>query len=122
MNDYLKEYLKTCDTINEMVITKWPNVGVYNHTPYEPLDDNNAFLWAKENAPELYKQEEKLDARINVIWQNAIDLKTFKKTVTDWGRAVLKIYKKYSDAVAASEDIGQVMPEAGLTPEPVEAN
>lgn len=96
MDDYKKEYLKTCDTINEMIQTKWPGVGANGCSPLH---------WAEANAPELYKQEEKLDGRINVLWQNALDFDTFKKTVTDWGRTVLKIYKEYSEATAEKAEL-----------------
>lgn len=106
MDDYKKEYLDTCDTINKKIIEKWPNIT------------DGALAWAEEGAPDLYKQEEKLDARINVMWTRGLSLFTdeaersrrtgavpdptfadFKKTVIEWARTILKIYKKYSESI-----------------------
>ncbi|MCP4259064.1 MAG: hypothetical protein GY774_16385 [Planctomycetes bacterium] len=129
MNDYLNEYLKTCDTINEMIIAKWPDSIIDNE--YRPgiqkeyrsgvSPDINAIIWAEINAPELYKQEEKLDARINVIWQNTIDFDDFKKTVIDWARTILKIYKNFSESIEAGSMLSESASRLGgpeVTPKP----
>lgn len=83
--NYEKEFLKTVDTLCEVVARKWPHAA------------EGAIAWAVANAPELDKEEEKLFARINTQWINALDFTDYKKTLLEWGRTMLRIYKAYAE-------------------------
>lgn len=86
MNDYLKEFEKTCETTNEMILRKWPQ-----------SINSGALAWAADNAPDLSSQEKRLYKRVNTEWINNIDIDTYKKTILEWGQTLLKIYKKHFD-------------------------
>lgn len=55
------------------------------------------FVWAAAHQPELYAQERALDEELNALWD--VDFERFKKSVLNWGRTVLLIFKIFSKLV-----------------------
>lgn len=55
------------------------------------------FVWAAAHQPELYAQERALDEELNTLWD--VDFERFKKSVLNWGRTDLLIFKIFSKLV-----------------------
>lgn len=93
LTQFDKYFIDTCTTINQKIMDNYPTAAVAG-----------VFEWAETNEPELYKAEERTWSLIDPAFyvgrteHRAPTLVKFEKTVLDWGRAVLKIYKKYSES------------------------
>ena len=90
MSDFLNIFNTTCIDVNNIILEKWPG-----SIKSENIDGGLA--WAEKHAPKLAKDEEKHYCQIAVQWDDA-GIETFIKTVTDWGRTMLKVYKTCADA------------------------
>ena len=85
-----------------------------------PIGANNIFTWATTQQPELYAQQRTLYEELNALWgddpppttasggqcpplegDKGGGLSAFKAKVLAWGRTVLLIYKKYTEAQKA---------------------
>jgi len=56
---------------------------------------NGAFSWAAAFRTDLHKIENYWYEEVNTAW--GVDMKRFEKSVLVWGRAVLSIYKAFSE-------------------------
>ncbi len=91
LTDFDNYFLDTCATINQKIKDNYPSAAV-----------EGILIWAQTNEPELFKAEERAYALIDPAYNVANGLDKFQKTVLEWGRVVLKIYKKYSETPTSS--------------------
>ena len=82
-------FRETFGRIEAAIKARWP----------ETLrSDRDPFNWAAEHAHEEYQKMKHLERQMEEFWLNgAFD--EMKKLCTDWGRAVLGIFREYAGAM-----------------------
>lgn len=88
--DYEENFKNTCDTVNKMIADTYPSAVIYK-------ERSGVLIWAIDNARDLCMIEENLFNRIEAEWRKTVDIKTFRTSVLEWARTVLKIYKQYTE-------------------------